>query len=449
MACTGIIRAHNREIKGYDRLKSDKSTPELNYEVIRSMQLALNNIPALHRQSIAEAGMQAASSAIQVSMQSSLSEAARGIEKVTEGMTSKILESVSILSDTLSRAQCAAFSKLIIDTNVHISQIVMTPMLESIKKCIQSADFIRCADIMSDTLKKPIIEVADIAFIKTSDLATRMSEAISYPRGMKSGIAELNVGASKRLEKCDDMSYEPSTKSFIVEAEPTHRSTIKEMNVICAGAEVMETIAQENDFVSESELTTFMSQLEDTPTAGITFPVGKKIYNALQCYGDYVGFEKDVYYHGRKREKTECPYTYQDMLKAPHGISGPGRFNWPGMGHYYFSDEMVGVVKEIQKHSVKQEIIQIAKIKPIKKIEMIDLSGTMRCGQKFLEFIRFPLKDITAPVPREYLIPNFVSDCCRLLKIDGIKYYGGKDYSNYVSWHEGYFEFVKMESIEA
>ncbi len=52
-----------------------------------------------------------------------------------------------------------------------------------------------------------------------------MSEAISYPRGMKSSIAELNVSASKRLAKCDDMSYEPSSKSFIVEAEPTHGGT--------------------------------------------------------------------------------------------------------------------------------------------------------------------------------------------------------------------------------
>ena len=101
-------------------MKSDKSTPELNYEVIRSMQLALDNIPALYRQSIAETGMQAATNAIQLSLQSSLSEAARSIAKVTEGMTSRILESGSILADTLSRAQYAALSKLIIDTNVHL-----------------------------------------------------------------------------------------------------------------------------------------------------------------------------------------------------------------------------------------------------------------------------------------------------------------------------------------
>lgn len=148
-------------------------------------------------------------------------------------------------------------------------------------------------------------------------------------------------------------------------------------------------------------------------------------------------------------QATECPYTHQDMLRAPRGVSGPGRFNWPGMGHYYFSDERVGVVKEIHKHSEKQEVIQIARIKPIKDIKMMDLSGTMRHGKKFLEFIRFPLKDMKAIAPREYLIPNFVSDCCKRLKIEGIKYYGGTDYSNYVSWHEGYFEFVEMESIEA
>ena len=111
-------------------------------------------------------------------------------------------------------------------------------MLESIKKCLQSVDIIRCADIMSDTLKKPINEAPDIAFIRTADLAKRMSEAISYPRGMKSSIAELNVSASKRLAKCDDMSYEPSSKSFIVEAAPTHRSTIGDMSVICAGAHI-------------------------------------------------------------------------------------------------------------------------------------------------------------------------------------------------------------------
>ena len=33
--------------------------------------------------------------------------------------------------------------------------------------------------------------------------------------------------------------------------------------------------------------------------------------------------------------------------------------------------------------------------------------------------------------------------------LDVYKRQGGTDYSNYVSWHEGYFEFVEMESIEA
>lgn len=45
--------------------------------------------------------------------------------------------------------------------------------------------------------------------------------------------------------------------------------------------------------------------------------------------------------------------------------------------------------------------------------------------------------------PREYLIPQFVAECCYACGIDGIKYYGGKDYSNYVTWKDAYFECIE------
>lgn len=45
--------------------------------------------------------------------------------------------------------------------------------------------------------------------------------------------------------------------------------------------------------------------------------------------------------------------------------------------------------------------------------------------------------------PREYLIPQFVAECCIQNKIDGIKCYGGKDYSNYVTWKDSYFGFIR------
>ena len=73
---------------------------------------------------------------------------------------------------------------------------------------------------------------------------------------------------------------------------------------------------------------------------------------------------------------------------------------------------------------------------------MIDLSGTIQNAKTFLKYLRFPCDDQSA-MPRVYLIPNYVSDCCRLHGIEGIKYYGSKKYSNYVTWHAGYFELVR------
>lgn len=69
----------------------------------------------------------------------------------------------------------------------------------------------------------------------------------------------------------------------------------------------------------------------------------------------------------------------------------------------------------------------------------------MRWGKEFLKYIRFDVRDnISSWMPREYLIPNFLSDCCRQVGYEGIKYYGGKGYSNYVVWHDGYFDYVEM-----
>ena len=45
---------------------------------------------------------------------------------------------------------------------------------------------------------------------------------------------------------------------------------------------------------------------------------------------------------------------------------------------------------------------------------------------------------------REYLMPCYVSDCCEALGFEGIKYYGSKEYNNYVAWSDGYFDYAGM-----
>lgn len=62
------------------------------------------------------------------------------------------------------------------------------------------------------------------------------------------------------------------------------------------------------------------------------------------------------------------------MLTAPAGLRGPGRYNNPGCSYYYFADTLEGTIAELRKHDKKKRI-QTAEVRPVKKITMIDLSG--------------------------------------------------------------------------
>ena len=45
------------------------------------------------------------------------------------------------------------------------------------------------------------------------------------------------------------------------------------------------------------------------------------------------------------------------------------------------------------------------------------------------------------------IIPSFVADCCYSNHIHGIKYYGSKEYTNYVTWDDRHFEFLSINEI--
>ena len=50
----------------------------------------------------------------------------------------------------------------------------------------------------------------------------------------------------------------------------------------------------------------------------------------------------------------------------------------------------------------------------------------------------------TRGVVREYMLPNYVANCCRDLGIAGIKYKSSQSakYNCIVLWNDGYFDFV-------
>ena len=216
-----------------------------------------------------------------------------------------------------------------------------------------------------------------------------------------------------------------------------------ELNTVCAAKWIFEETSEE--MFGNLELVDFMTVLFRTPTFGMQTDVGRRIFELIRYiwedgrgYDLNHGFDRETYYHARARSNDAAPYTADNMLRAPVGVTGPGRYNYPGRSHYYFSDTKTGAEAEVRKHN-PDAIIQTIRLNPVREAQLLDLSETMRRGTIFLRFLRFDLEAVNEKMPREYLIPCFVSDCCKTVGFDGIKYYGGKGYSNYVTWEDGYF----------
>ena len=336
----------------------------------------------------------------------------------------------------------AEILRMQVSTYLLIEQSIKTPMISAIKESLLASNIASSCNSISRALSQPIIEAADIAFLKMSNIVAVCGSELTLPHGFNTILQGLNVSSAKRLAKCEDISLDKLNRSFFNEANPESGVNITEINSLCSAADLFDATGSED--VEESELIDFMTFLSQTPMFATEHAVGQKIRRVVNNWADKVDFDHGVFYHARPRTTDQCPYTFDQMVSCPTGIPGPGRYNHPGQAHYYFSDTREGAEKEIKKHCNKDNVVQIAEIRPVHTICMIDLSETKRNGSMFLKYIRYPVQEIASKMPKEYLIPCFVSDCCKNCGINGIKFYGGADYSNYVSWNSGYFEYSRM-----
>ena len=323
-----------------------------------------------------------------------------------------------------------------------ITQSIETNMMESIKQSLINLDYSTYMKSLEKALSSFKIAAADIAYFKKIEVNNPDLNAI-LPRGFKTLLKDLNVSSANRLAKCEDVNLNSQTREFSPTHNPESTANASEMNVICAGASFFDELVGKDD-IQESSLMDFMTFLERIPNFGIEHPIGRSIFEMLTDWPLQRRFDRDYYYHARARNEEAAPYTYQMMLQAPAGVSGPGRYNHPGRAHYYFSDTADGAKAEVSKHVSKGSALQVVKLAPNDEARLLDLSFTGAPGNAFLKYIRFPATEHST-MPREYYIPCFVADCCIRHNLDGIKYYGSKEYTNYVVWECRYFDYISME----
>lgn len=319
------------------------------------------------------------------------------------------------------------------DTLAQIANAFQTPEITDLKNSLIEEDYTSGFETFISAINSSQVEAANIALLKTTKAFAPF--LTSLPKGIPTILKEINVGTAKRLSLSDNISIDVKSKQFYVEETPEQKVSIEETNIICSSLQLLSGL-------DESDLISFLSHLGTYPYLASEHATGKKIKEIISAWNDFTDFDYEYYYHARALPENACPYTSNDLLKAPNGVTWQGRFNFPGESHYYFSNKPKGAQVEVSKHS-KESKIQIARIKPKKHIKMIDLSPKIKTKNKFLDYCRFsPDLNQDVKIRREYLLPCFVANCCKYFGIEGIKYYGSKNYTNYVSWEDTYFDFV-------
>lgn len=322
-----------------------------------------------------------------------------------------------------------------------------TRMLKDVQLGLANSNISACVDAIQKSLNSTSIAMADMSFIKTAELMKSIVSELVMPVGLPSTIADLNKSSMERLAYNNDIIYKSDTRKFVSVINEEDYASASEMNVICRTEDFLDATEYEEKF-TENELMNFMSFLDDSPMFAMNSPVGRKIYGLICDFPYIIGFDKEKYYHCRARNKNDSPYVWEQMRRAPYGVTYPGRYNHAGQAYFYFSDNVDGAKKEILKHMSNKDkdskVLQVVELSVNAEVRLIDLSGRNKRGlNTFFKYIRFPLGTDQMARPREYLIPCFVSECCRAAGINGIKYYGGKEYSNYVTWQDSYYSFIR------
>lgn len=168
--------------------------------------------------------------------------------------------------------------------------------------------------------------------------------------------------------------------------------------------------------ISEDEIFSFYNYLCKYPMLGLNHEIGKKILDQVDN-ADLSVKSNFTVFRARKREKgQERPWSEPEMFGPPYGVSTHGRYNTIGTNVLYTCDNLDGAFYEVRPE--RNNVIDAVEWTVKENIKMLDLSE-LECPM--MDYCRFSSNSDFTLKP-EYLIPNFVAQCCDLKDIDGLIY---------------------------
>ncbi|MEK4083771.1 hypothetical protein [Psychrobacillus sp. FSL K6-1415] len=183
-------------------------------------------------------------------------------------------------------------------------------------------------------------------------------------------------------------------------------------------------------YIKEMELTNFLSSLKKSPMLAFKHSVGQKIYelfSEMYTAGDFISLSNKKLYRGRIRGIGSEIYQPQEMWSPPFGFSTHGRYNLIGTSVLYLTDEKKYIPHELNYTNAQE--LDIATIEVNEPLKILDLSKFIGDFGKFLS----QSSNNTQILKMEYLLTNYISECCKEIGFNGIKYKGIKEgnYNNY------------------
>ena len=175
--------------------------------------------------------------------------------------------------------------------------------------------------------------------------------------------------------------------------------------------------------ISLSEATNFINFLAKYPYLAFKESIGKRIFNEIENIAEtnLIDIKEQVLYRARPWEKDrEMHFLDSEMWEPPYGRSEVGRFNPIGINYLYMAEN-----KEIASLEINSpQKLSIMEVTVASSIKVLDLTSKTSpifelCNKKNIG---------SYTNPSEYLLPNYIAQCCAYLerkngmKVEGIKY---------------------------
>lgn len=187
------------------------------------------------------------------------------------------------------------------------------------------------------------------------------------------------------------------------------------------------------------QLIDFENYLSVFPSLGYKHKIGRAINKAIwqDKYSGYFSPESE-YYKARK-VVADTILTKNDFRNPPIGKSEIGRFNWEGQSVLYLSTSKEGACEEICDGN-KPTLVWVAKINYEKNhSKILDLTLDPFNYESYNNMLQVAILNLGLLNKRtikksgrwkpEYLMTNFIADCCKEAQYDGIAYTSAKYFS--------------------